>query len=200
MSTPKRVAFNVKIMPRRQKNIKNKILNIKNNETETDDQVIKKNGKINLKVRIKKEKKREKFVAVKVAEEKRDVSKKEKVKKAVDPEKEERDKRMIMWLGIAFFMVLIIGFWFYNINSIFRTSNLADKQVSDFDWEKIKNEFKKATDEVKKNMAEIKKIQAPELQNTLPNSENGTEQNEINLLKQRLLEAASSTIATSTVK
>lgn len=131
-----------------------------------------------------------------------DVIKKErKIRKEDKSEKEERDKRMVMWLGIIFFMVLIIGFWIYNIRSVFRSDNTNNKSVSQFDWEKIKGEFRKATEEVKNNMAELKKLQAPAGQNALIENQDNIKGDEINLLKQRLLEeAATSTTATSTIK
>jgi hypothetical protein len=38
-----------------------------------------------------------------------------------DPVNVEKQKQMIMWVGVTFFMVVIVFFWLFNISSVFKT-------------------------------------------------------------------------------
>jgi len=38
-----------------------------------------------------------------------------------DPVNVEKQKQMIMWVGVTFFMVIIVFFWLFNISGVFKT-------------------------------------------------------------------------------
>lgn len=77
-------------------------------------------------------------------------------------EKVEQEKRLIMWSGITFFMVLITFFWVYNFNNVFLVE--ADKQIAGKSWEELSDEFGQQLEQMK---IDIEKIQAFEDQSGL---------------------------------
>ena len=67
------------------------------------------------------------------------------------------DKRLIMWSGISFFMVLILLFWFLNIKNVFR--NIKDSSSpSQFSWSEISDEFDKTMKQIKQGVDELKQL------------------------------------------
>jgi type II secretory pathway component PulM len=72
--------------------------------------------------------------------------------------RKERDKRMILWAGVSFFMVLIFGFWIYNLKHTFKKIENENAGGNDFEWSEITGDFSKTMDEMKENLAEIKKF------------------------------------------
>ncbi len=72
--------------------------------------------------------------------------------------KKERDKRMILWAGVSFFMVLIFAFWIFNLKQTFKQIESENTGGEDFEWSKITDDFSKTMGEMKKNIAEIKKF------------------------------------------
>ncbi|MFA6171507.1 MAG: hypothetical protein WCW77_05945 [Patescibacteria group bacterium] len=80
-------------------------------------------------------------------------------------EKVERSKRLVMWSGVSFFMLVIVVVWFFNIRSVFQVSSSSQ---SNFDWNAISNDVSKSMEEAKKGFEEIKK--ASEMASTSPSS------------------------------
>jgi len=77
--------------------------------------------------------------------------------KHISHEKVERDKRLMMWAGVAFFMVLIFGVWIFNLKNIFKTTEIKNTNNSAVqEWDKIADEFSKTLEKVKEGMAELK--------------------------------------------
>jgi hypothetical protein len=85
--------------------------------------------------------------------------------------KAEKDKIILMWSGVAFFMILIVGFWIFSFKQTIGSNTKTDDKS--FDW----SEINKMTDELSKNYSETK--------------------NQIAEMKQ-ILEAQSKQIATTT--
>lgn len=78
--------------------------------------------------------------------------KKDKQDSAVDL---ARDKKLIMWSGISFFMILILLFWFLNIKNVFR--NIKDSSSpSQFSWSEISDEFDETMKQIKQGINELK--------------------------------------------
>ncbi|MDD5291319.1 MAG: hypothetical protein PHZ04_04385 [Patescibacteria group bacterium] len=71
-------------------------------------------------------------------------------------EKIERDKKLMMWAGVSFFMVLISAFWILNIKSIFKETKEARDNPQKFEWEKITNEFGQTIEQIKEGLTELK--------------------------------------------
>lgn len=68
----------------------------------------------------------------------------------------EKEKKIIMWSGVTFFMVLITFFWLYNLNLQFKNSQKAKDGEGISDWGK---EMSKRLDEIKENIEKVKEIQ-----------------------------------------
>ena len=69
----------------------------------------------------------------------------------------EREKRMIMWSGITFFMVLIVCFWIYNASQIFKSSEIkSDSEFTLDDWDKMSQEMGERLRQLKSGLEEIR--------------------------------------------
>ena len=111
----------------------------------------------------------------------------------------EREKLLIMRVGVACVMIVFFAAWIFNLKYQFKI-NSNNNARSAFDWNQAKVELDKALSQVKEGVEEIKQIQTTNQQNTLPRESELTAE-QINLLKGKLLgEAASSTTASSTKK
>lgn len=68
-------------------------------------------------------------------------------RKKAEKEKQEKDKKFILWSGVIFFMVLILAFWILNFkNSIAQTEIQSN---NDFGWSEISNNFNGVIENVK---------------------------------------------------
>ena len=75
----------------------------------------------------------------------------------VDYKKIERGKRLIMWTGVIFFMVLICSVWIFNLKNVFRTNQIKNTNNSVVEeWDKMADEFGKSWEKVKQGMDELK--------------------------------------------
>lgn len=140
----------------------------------------------NIEVKIKKEKKNSKIDNSVILKKKTD-------------EDVEREKILLMRVGVACFMFVFFVAWVFNLRYQFKVS-LDNSNRSSFNWEQTKAELDKAMSQVKQGIEEIKQTQENKQMNTLPREpELNSEQ--INLLKGKLInEVATSTAATSTKK
>jgi porphobilinogen deaminase len=142
-----------------------------------------KKGQKKLKVKIQKDKKINKISNNTVLEKKTN-------------EEIEKEKIMLMRVGVACFMMIFFVAWIFNLRYQFKmNSNNVNK--SSFNWEQTRTELSKTLGQIKQGMAEIKQAQTV-AQNTNP-EEPELSNEQINLLKEKLInDVASSTIATST--
>lgn len=102
----------------------------------------------------KRKKKKKKVLELKAEKSKRKTAK---TQVSVDPVKVEQEKRLIMWVGVSFFMVLIIFFWFLGIKYVFKQT--SDKESDRSALEQLGNisdQFSQAIQEMKQGLAEIK--------------------------------------------
>ena len=68
-------------------------------------------------------------------------------------------KKMLMWCGVSFFMILISFFWIMNLKYTFKvTAQEREKNNSSQDFQKAKQDFSKTFGEIKKGFSEIKQI------------------------------------------
>lgn len=79
----------------------------------------------------------------------------DKINQQMIKEKIEKDKRLIMWSGVTFFMSLILVFWIFNIKSIFKT-NEAEKQDLGFELTNMTGELGRSIGEFRKSWEEAK--------------------------------------------
>lgn len=111
----------------------------------------------------------------------------------------EKEKILLMRVGVVCIMVVFFVAWIFNLKYQFKI-NSDNNSKGSFNWEQTKAELNKAMSQIKEGINEIKKIQEATPQNTLPREQELTDE-QINLLKGRLMdEAATSTTATSTKK
>ncbi|MFA4833240.1 MAG: hypothetical protein WC619_00145 [Patescibacteria group bacterium] len=127
---------------------------------ESEKNKIKKEKKGKIAVRVNKEggEKKEIGSAEKLPEP-REIKIDKERKKIIIPgqeEKIERDKKLMMWAGVSFFMVLISAFWILNIKSIFKEMKVAKENPQKFEWEKITNEFDQTIEQIKEGLVELK--------------------------------------------
>jgi len=114
-------------------------------------------------------------------------------------EETEKEKILLMRVGVACVMVVFFVAWIFNLKYQFKM-NSNNSSKSSFSWEQTKAELDKAMNQVKQGIQEIKQIQATKEQNTLPGEPELTSE-QINLLKGKLMEeVATSTTASSTKK
>lgn len=93
-------------------------------------------------------------------------------KKNKTPEKEERDKRLVMWTGVSFFMFLIIFLWFLNTRTVFFNINNAPKE-NQFNLEQVSQEFDNILEEAGERIEDIEiPIDFGEEENTLTDPTN----------------------------
>lgn len=114
-------------------------------------------------------------------------------------EEMEKEKILLMRVGVACVMVVFFVAWIFNLKYQFKI-NANNQSKSSFSWEETKAELDKAMSQVKEGINEIKKIQETKQQNILPREPELTDE-QINLLKGKLMsEVATSTTASSTIK
>ena len=103
---------------------------------------------------------------------------------AVDQDKIERDKRLLMRLGIGCIMAVFFIAWIFNLKYQFK-ANASKSFKSNFNWNQTKAQWDQAMGQVKQGIAEIKQLQktAP---NNLPKEPELTA-SQINLLKGKLI-------------
>ena len=124
------------------------------------------------------------------------VEAKEKISKT--NEEIEKEKILLMRVGVACVMVVFFVGWIFNLKYQFKINSNSGK--SSFNWAETRAELDKAMNQVKEGLTEIKQIQATAVQNTLPREPELTAE-QIDLLKGKLMdEVATSTTATSTKK
>ncbi len=108
----------------------------------------------------------------------------------------ERDKRLILWSGVTFFMVVIFVFWIFNLKQTFKQIESSNSQNQEFNLNKITDDFSKTMEEMKGNLADIKEFaEIPAEVSTSTEDKIGTSspfvqpnQEEIDELKARLEE------------
>jgi len=76
----------------------------------------------------------------------------------------DRDKKLLMWIGVTFIMVIVLGAWVYNLKNMFRaqanqnqiSKELKIDQISDID--RFSDQFNKTLEEVSTNLNKLNEI------------------------------------------
>lgn len=86
-------------------------------------------------------------------------------------EREERDKKLIMWSGVTFFMILILAVWAFNVKNSIKASE-PKNNGQDINWVQMTEQLNQTMQEMKKNLADLKNVNnapaAPENAAALP--------------------------------
>ncbi len=187
------MVFDVKNMPRRKKiNAKTKGEMLKRSRKDK----LEKPKKFSLKVKVKKptvhkakskktvHEHEEKLTTTAVA--------KEETRKSRVFYDMEHGKRMIMWSGVTFFMILILTVWIYNTSKIFQQTKISDNgggfDLSD--WDSLTNELGDRINQMSKGLEELESFSKASSSSEvgLPNSELSNES------------LSSTTVSTTTTK
>jgi len=165
-------------MPRRKKIKKEKL---KGASSEKD---VKKIKKVDLKVKIKKVRSKKKKVEREVKVE--PIEEQLVIDEIIKAEEIERDKRLIMWTGVIFFMVLILTIWIINFKNVFQAKQSENTNSSAIqEWNKITDEFTETWEKVRQGMSELKQTTTT---TTEENASSQVSQEQINELKVKLEE------------
>lgn len=112
----------------------------------------------------------------------------------------EEEKIKFMRVGVICLMAVFFVLWIFNLKYQFKinSNNLSDNRASDFNWVQTKTELDQALGKIKDGLAQLKQAgQLVAARNTLPSEPQLTDE-QMDLLKGKILDKASST-ATSTI-
>ncbi len=70
-----------------------------------------------------------------------------------DNEADSKDKKLLLWSAVSFFLVLIVFLWLLNISSILKSKTINEEQVDNFQWEEISNTLKHTWSDFKDNLS-----------------------------------------------
>ena len=87
-------------------------------------------------------------------------------------QKADKEKRLIMWSGVTFFMILVIVFWMYNIKQVFVATEIESKD-SEFQidvWKEAVEDISSQISEIKEVVGEIKEVEQKQ-KSTLPTND-----------------------------
>lgn len=65
--------------------------------------------------------------------------------------REERDKRLVMWTGVSFFMILIVFLWFINTKKVFNRINENNK-IQNIESSEVSDKIDKTFEEIKEKL------------------------------------------------
>ena len=115
------------------------------------------------KVKIRKVKPR-KSLAIQTKAHPKETMKKRNVKKAVDGREMEtkldREKQLIIFSGVTFFMVLIAFFWIINVSQVFEKMRVTSENDSDLanTWQELSVGLGQRLDQMKVNLEKIDEL------------------------------------------
>jgi type II secretory pathway component PulM len=116
--------------------------------------------------------------------------------------KTENDKKMIMWGGVTFFMILISVIWIYNLNTVFKKTAAQAGSSPTSDWKKATEDISKQMEEMQADLENIQEftetatsapaaiIPAGEARAIVPASSSPVDAENIELLKEKIEGAA----------
>ena len=81
----------------------------------------------------------------------------------------DREKKMIMWSGVTFFMVLVIGFWLFNLKTVFKV-DASNNNNSNLGLADITNNLSKTMDEVSKSLDKFNNLASTTATSTASNT------------------------------
>lgn len=77
----------------------------------------------------------------------------------MEPLRSDRQKAVVMWTGVVFFMIVILGIWAYNLKMIFQTDATAnDNNSNTLQLKELSEKMKESVGQFKQNLEEIKNI------------------------------------------
>jgi hypothetical protein len=78
-----------------------------------------------------------------------------------DNNSSEKDKKLLLYSAVSFFLVLILFLWILNLPSILNSKTIEEEEVDNFNWGEITDTLKKTWSNLNDNwndmQAELKK-------------------------------------------
>ena len=112
-------------------------------------------------------------------------------------EKLEKDKQLIMWSGIIFFMILVVFIWVYQIkSSISQTKSESNNQKTE-EWKEVFSDLEENIGNLKTDLEKIKEFSEEPKKKLDDEIIEKVKNNFIGSSTTRILDIASSTNATS---
>jgi hypothetical protein len=112
------------------------------------------------------------------------MEKEETKRKQADENKEDKEKKLVMWTGVSFFICLIALLWFLNLENVFSGADSSSR--SKYDIDEISREFNRAFDEVKMKMEELEGTSSAPAGETDAADKSGISEKNIKDLKNKL--------------
>lgn len=158
---------------------------------ESGQEMGKRTKKVSLKVRVGETKKAAR--PTETEKPKREIESRELAAEATKHSaKLEREKKLIMWSGVSFFMVLIFAFWLFNVREIFNNGKggASPAKEQQFNLEEITDRFNESMKEVRQNLSQFDSLATTSVSVSGPAATTSGElsQEEIRALKSRLEE------------
>jgi len=72
--------------------------------------------------------------------------------------KTERDKKLLMWIGVTFIMSIVLVVWIYNLKSMFREQASQNQTGKELNIDQISEQFNKTMEEVSKDLNKLNEI------------------------------------------
>lgn len=73
-------------------------------------------------------------------------------------EKQQKDKQLIMWSGITFFMVLIMLIWAFQIKHSIKQTKLENNNQKTEKWKEVFSDLKKNISDLKTDLEKVKQF------------------------------------------
>lgn len=70
----------------------------------------------------------------------------------------ERDKKLLMWIGVTFIMAIVLVVWVYNLKSMFREQAKQNLTGKELNIDQISEQFNKTMEEVSTNLNKLNEI------------------------------------------
>lgn len=82
----------------------------------------------------------------------------EEIAKKIAELKTERDKKLLMWIGVTFIMLIVLVVWIYNLKSMFREQAKQNQTGKELNIDQISEQFNKTMEEVSSNLNKLNEI------------------------------------------
>ena len=73
-------------------------------------------------------------------------------------EKQEKDKQLIMWSGITFFMILIMFIWVFQIRHSISQTKLENNSQKTEEWKEVFSDLEKNISDLKRDLEKVKEF------------------------------------------
>jgi hypothetical protein len=70
----------------------------------------------------------------------------------------ERDKKLLMWVGVTFIMAIVLVLWIINLKNMFREQARQNQIGKELNIDQISEQFNKTMDEVSTNLNQLNEI------------------------------------------